>query len=327
MKTRNLGNSGLVVSEIGFGAMGMSMGYGVRQDRQDMIQVLRDVYEMGERFYDTAEIYGPYHNEELVGEALAPFKNDVTIASKVGIKMVDGKQVVDGNTAGIEKSIEGSLKRLQIDTLDLYYLHRVDPNIPIEEIAETMSKLKKAGKIRHWGLSEAGVNTIRKAHAVEPLAAVESEYSLWTREPEEELLPTLRELGIGFVPFSPLGKGFLTGKIKTLDDLNEADGRAGLPRFQKDALEANLLLVEIIEDMAKEKNATPAQIALAWLLAQGDYIVPIPGTTKAHRAKENMGASDVAFTADELSRLTTAANMVQIVGNRYTPEMQARVGL
>lgn len=327
MKNRRLGKSELVVSEIGFGAMGMSMGYGVRPDRDDMVQVLREVYEMGERFFDTAEIYGPYHNEELVGEALAPFGEEVTIASKVGIKMVDGKQVVDGNTQGIERSIEGTLKRLNRETLDLYYLHRVDPNVPIEEIALTMQKLKKAGKIKHWGLSEAGVETIRKAHAVEPLAAVESEYSLWTREPEAELLPALEELGIGFVPFSPLGKGFLTGKIKSLEDLNDKDGRSGLPRFQEDALKANLKLVNIIEAVAQAKGATPAQIALAWLLAQKEWIVPIPGTTKSVRARENMGAAEVQFTSEELAALTLAADDVQIVGNRYTPEMQARVGL
>lgn len=327
MKKRKLGNSNLSVSEIGLGTMGMSFAYGPAPDKKEMVKVLQEAVEMGEYFFDTAEVYGPFANEELLGEALAPYRDKVTIATKCGIKMNDGKQVVDGRPEEILKSVEGSLKRLSVDAIDLYYLHRVDPNVPIEEVALTMQKLKKEGKIKNWGLSEAGVQTIRKAHAIEPLAAVESEYSLWTREPEKELIPTLEELGIGFVPFSPLGKGFLTGTINKETSFSEGDGRNSLPRFQKEAMEANMKLIEIIKKIAEEKNATPAQIALAWILAQKPWIVPIPGTTKSSRIKENIGAAEIQFSKQELKEINSATDEIQIVGNRYTPELAKRAGL
>lgn len=327
MKKRKLGNSNLSVSEIGLGTMGMSFAYGPAPDKKEMVKVLQEAVEMGEYFFDTAEVYGPFANEELLGEALAPYRDKVTIATKCGIKMIDGKQVVDGRPEEILKSVEGSLKRLSVDAIDLYYLHRVDPNVPIEEVALTMQKLKKEGKIKNWGLSEASVQTIRKAHAIEPLAAVESEYSLWTREPEKELIPTLEELGIGFVPFSPLGKGFLTGTINKETSFNEGDGRNSLPRFQKEAMEANMKLIEIIKKIAEEKNATPAQIALAWILAQKPWIVPIPGTTKSSRIKENIGAAEIQFSKQELKEINAATDEIQIVGNRYTPELAKRAGL
>lgn len=327
MKKRKLGNSNLSVSEIGLGTMGMSFAYGPAPDKKEMVKVLQEAVEMGEYFFDTAEVYGPFANEELLGEALAPYRDKVTIATKCGIKMNDGKQVVDGRPEEILKSVEGSLKRLSVDAIDLYYLHRVDPNVPIEEVALTMQKLKKEGKIKNWGLSEAGVQTIRKAHAIEPLAAVESEYSLWTREPEKELIPTLEELGIGFVPFSPLGKGFLTGTISKETSFSEGDGRNSLPRFQKEAMEANMKLIEIIRKITEEKNATPAQIALAWLLAQKPWIVPIPGTTKSSRIKENIGAAEIQFSKQELKEINAATDEIQIVGNRYTPELAKRAGL
>ncbi|MGM0216847.1 aldo/keto reductase [Enterococcus sp. AZ109] len=327
MNKRELGKSGLRVSEIGLGAMGMSLPYGELPDKQEMIKVLQEAVELGEHFIDTAEVYGPYTNEELIAEALAPYKDELVISTKGGIKLVDGKQVIDGRPEVLEKSVEGSLKRLKLEALDIYFLHRVDPNVPIEEVALTMQKLINAGKIKHWGLSEAGIQTIRKAHVVEPLTAVESEYSLWTREPEEELLPTLEELNIGFIPFSPLGKGFLTGKIDLDTDFGAGDARSALPRFQKEALEANFKLVELIKQVAETKKATPAQIALAWILAQKPWIVPIPGTTKIKRVKENIGAAEIRFTAEELQKLTQAADQIQIVGHRYTPELAKRVSL
>lgn len=326
MKKRELGKSGLEVSEIGLGCMGMSYAYGT-PEKKEMIKLIQEGIELGVTFFDTAEVYGPFVNEALVGEALASYHNQVTIASKVGIKIIDGKQVVDGRPQGIKESIEGSLTRLKLDALDLYYLHRVDPNVPIEDIALTMQGLKKEGKIKHWGLSEAGVQTIRRAHAVEPLAAVESEYSLWTREPEDELLPTLKELGIGFVPFSPLGKGFLTGSINADTKFKEGDGRNSLPRFTKEAMAANQVLVELIKQKAEEKVATPAQIALGWILAQQPWIVPIPGTTKRHRLKENSGAGKLHFSSEELAAFDRATKDIEIVGHRYTPELAKRVGL
>ncbi|MBP1039677.1 aldo/keto reductase [Vagococcus sp. BWB3-3] len=327
MKMRRLGNSGLMVSEIGLGCMGMSYAYGEAHAKKEMIKLIHEAVDLGVTFFDTAEVYGPFVNEELLGEALAPYRQQVTIASKVGIKLVDGKQIVDGRPSGIRESIEGSLKRLKLDVLDLYYLHRVDPNVPIEEVAFVMQALKKEGKIKHWGLSEAGVQTIRRAHAVEPLAAVESEYSLWTREPEDELLPTLAELGIGFVPFSPLGKGFLTGAITTETSFKAGDGRNSLPRFTQEALAANQALVDLIKQKAAEKSATPAQVAIGWILAQQPWIVPIPGTTKRSRLKENLGASKIAFTAEELAAFDQATKAIEIVGHRYTPELAKRVGL
>lgn len=324
MEKRKLG--GLTVDAMGLGCMGMSFAYGDIPDQKQMIKLLQAAVENGETFFDTAEVYGPFTNETLLGKALAPYKDKVTIATKCGIRIENGKQVVDGNTAGIQRSVEGSLQRLGVDAIDLYYLHRVDPRVPIEEIAYTMGQLKKAGKIKHWGLSEAGVATIRKAHAVEPLAAVESEYSLWTREPEKELLPTLQELGIGFVPFSPLGKGYLTGKITTATKFSKGDGRNNLPRFTKAALVANQQLLKVIDEFATAKHATPAQIALAWLMAQKPWIVPIPGTTKLSRLQENLGAVNVKFTTAELARLSDLSRQVKITGNRYSPELAKRVG-
>ncbi|KYD10426.1 aldo/keto reductase [Saccharococcus caldoxylosilyticus] len=317
MQKRKLGKSGLEVSAIGLGCMGMSYGYGPATDKREMISLIHAAIDRGVTFFDTAEVYGPYVNEELVGEALAPFKGKVVIATKFGIKIVDGKQVLDSKPETIRRSVEGSLKRLKVETIDLYYQHRVDPNVPIEEVAGVIQDLMKEGKIRHWGLSEAGVQTIRRAHAVQPLAAVQSEYSLWWRSPEEELLPTLEELGIGFVPFSPLGKGFLTGKIDKNVTFADSDFRRIVPRFQPENLEANQVLVDLIKKFAAEKNATPAQIALAWLLAQKPWIVPIPGTRKLEHLEENLGAADIELTSDELKDLNDAFSKIEISGDRY----------
>lgn len=325
MEKRQLG--GLTVDAMGLGCMGMSFAYGDIPDQQQMVKLLQAAVENGETFFDTAEVYGPFTNETLLGKALAPYKDKVTIATKCGIRIENGKQVVDANTAEIQRSVEGSLQRLGVEAIDLYYLHRVDPQVPIEQVAYTMGQLKKAGKIKHWGLSEAGVATIRKAHAVEPLAAVESEYSLWTREPENELLPTLEELGIGFVPFSPLGKGYLTGKITAATKFTKGDGRNNLPRFTEAAIAANQQLLNVIAEFATAKQATPAQIALAWLLAQKPWIVPIPGTTKLSRLQENLGALKVKFTAAELAQLNDLSQQVKITGDRYTPELAKRAGL
>jgi aryl-alcohol dehydrogenase-like predicted oxidoreductase len=317
MQKRKLGKSGLEVSAIGLGCMGMSYGYGPAADKREMISLIHAAIDRGVTFFDTAEVYGPYVNEELVGEALAPFKGKVVIATKFGIKIVDGKQVLDSKPETIRRSVEGSLKRLKVETIDLYYQHRVDPNVLIEEVAGVIQDLMKEGKIRHWGLSEAGVQTIRRAHAVQPLAAVQSEYSLWWRSPEEELLPTLEELGIGFVPFSPLGKGFLTGKIDKNVTFADSDFRRIVPRFQPENLEANQVLVDLIKKFAAEKNATPAQIALAWLLAQKPWIVPIPGTRKLEHLEENLGAADIELTSDELKDLNDAFSKIEISGDRY----------
>lgn len=296
MQKRLLGKSGLEVSAIGLGCMGMSYGYGPASDKKEMISLIHAAIDRGVTFFDTAEVYGPYVNEELVGEALAPFKGKVVIATKFGIKMINGKQVLDSKPETIRQSVEGSLKRLKVEAIDLYYQHRVDPNVPIEEVAGVVQDLIKEGKVKHWGLSEAGVHTIRRAHAVQPLTAVQSEYSMMWRSPEEELLPTLEELGIGLVPFSPLGKGFLTGKIDKNTTFVSSDFRSIVPRFKLENLEVNQVLVELIKKVALEKNATPAQIALAWLLAQKPWIVPIPGTRKLERLDENLGALDVVLT-------------------------------
>ncbi|MED1438595.1 aldo/keto reductase [Aeribacillus composti] len=317
MQKRQLGKSGLEVSAIGLGCMGMSYGYGPAADKKEMIALIHAAVERGVTFFDTAEVYGPYVNEELVGEALAPFKGEVVIATKFGIQMEGGKQVLDSKPETIRRSVEGSLKRLRVETIDLYYQHRVDPNVPIEEVAGVIQDLMKEGKIRHWGLSEAGVQTIRRAHAVQPLTAVQSEYSLWWRSPEEELLPALEEFGIGFVPFSPLGKGFLTGTIDKKVTFADSDFRRIVPRFQPENLEANQVLVHLIEQFAAEKNATPAQISLAWLLAQKPWIVPIPGTRKLERLEENLGALDVVLTAEELQKLNDALANIDIAGDRY----------
>ncbi|RDZ11068.1 aldo/keto reductase [Priestia megaterium] len=326
MQKRSLGKSGLEVSSIGLGCMGMSHGYGPAPDRKEMISLIHAAIDRGVNFFDTAEVYGPYVNEELVGEALAPFKEEVMIATKFGIKVVDGKQVVESRPEQIRQSVEGSLKRLNVEAIDLYYQHRVDPDIPIEEVAGTVKDLIQEGKVKHWGLSEAGVKTIRRAHAVHPLAAIQSEYSMMWRSPEEELLPTLEELGIGFVPFSPLGKGFLTGTIDKNATFSKSDFRSIVPRFTPENLEANQTLIDLINKIAAGKNATPAQISLAWVLAQKSWIVPIPGTRKLNRLEENLGAVDVELTTRELSDLKEALSKIEISGERYPAEYANRVG-
>ncbi|MFH5185025.1 aldo/keto reductase [Paenibacillus sp. TAB 01] len=318
MQKRKLGKSGLEVSAIGLGCMGMSQSFGPLPDKNDAIYLIHAAVERGVNFFDTAEVYGQaHHNEELVGEALAPFKGKVVIATKFGIQTVNGKQVLDSKPEVIRRSIEGSLRRLRIETIDLYYQHRVDPQVPIEEVAGVIQDLIKEGKIRHWGLSEAGVETVRRAHAVQPLAAVESEYSMMWRSPEQELLPVLEELGISLVPFAPLGKGFLTGTIDKNAKFGSDDFRSKQPRFQSENLEANQALVELIKQAAAEKQATPAQIALAWVLAQKPWIVPIPGTRKLERLKENIGAADIEMTQEELTDLNAALSRIEIVGDRY----------
>lgn len=329
MKKRLLGKTGLEVSAVGLGCMGMSHSYGVPADEKEMISLLHSAVEKGVTFFDTAEVYvyGSYSNEDLVGKALKPYRDRIVLATKCGIKMVDGKQVVDGRPDVIRKSIEGSLKRLQTDYVDLYYLHRVDPAVPIEEVAETMKDLMQQGKIRYWGLSEAGVKTIRRAHAVCPLTAVQSEYSMWWREPEKELLPALEELGIGFVPFSPLGKGFLTGRFDKSTTFGEGDLRPKYPRFSADAMEANQVLVDFVKNLAKEKNATPAQIALAWILAKKPWIVPIPGTKRLERLVENLGGADIELTLEDLARINEALSKIPIMGARYPEEFAKRAGL
>lgn len=327
MQKRKLGTSNLEVSALGLGCMGMSIAYGPPADRKDMIALIRQAVEWGVTFFDTAEIYGPYVNEELVGEALAPFKGQVAIATKFGIHMENGQQVQSSRPELIRASVEGSLKRLGVEAIDLYYQHRVDPLVPIEEVAGTVKELIQAGKVKHFGMSEAGVKTIRRAHAVQPLTAVQSEYSLWWRRPEEELLPTLEELGIGFVPFSPLGKGFLTGKIDENTKFEGTDFRNIVPRFSEDARRANRSLVDLLTGIAVAKDASPAQIALAWLLAKKPWIVPIPGTTKAHRLEENLGATWVELSQAELQRIEAAAGQIQIIGERYPEALEKRTGL
>lgn len=327
MKKRQLGKSGLEVSAIGLGCMGMSHGYGLPADKQEMISLMRHALELGVNFFDTAEVYGPYANEELVGQALHPLRDQVVIATKCGIRMEAGKQVVNGKPDVIRRSIEGSLRRLQTDHVDLYYLHRIDPAVPVEDIAETMKDLQKQGKILHWGLSEAGIGTIRRAHAVFPLAAVESEYSMWWREPEMELIPVLEELGIGFVPFSPLGKGYLTGNFHKGTIFGQADSRPIFPRFTAAAMAANQAVVDFVKELAKEKKATSAQIALAWVLAAKPWIVPIPGTTKASRLEENTGSIALELSPEELKRINETLNGIPITGERYPEEFAKRVGL
>jgi aryl-alcohol dehydrogenase-like predicted oxidoreductase len=328
MQKRTLGKSGLEVSALGLGCMGLSYGYGPATDRKEAIALIRAAVERGVTFFDTAEIYGPFTNEDLVGEALAPFRNQVAIATKFGIGHdAGGQQVQDSRPESIRQSVEGSLSRLKVDAIDLYYQHRVDPEVPIEEVAGTMRDLIREGKVRHWGLSEAGVQTIRRAHAVQPVTAVESEYSLWWRRPEEELLPTLEELGIGFVPFSPLGKGFLTGKIDEKTTFDKNDFRNIVPRFTPENRKANLALVELLGQIAKKINATPAQIALAWLLAKKPWIVPIPGTTKLHRLEENIGAVAVELTSGDLHEIASAAAKITIQGARYPEALEKRTGI
>ena len=327
MQKRKLGKNGLEVSALGLGCMGMSYAYGEISGKKEMISLIQKAVEHGVTLFDTAEMYGPFTNEELVGEALAPYRNKVVIATKFGIKMQDGKQVQDSRPEQIRKSVEGSLKRLNTDRIDLYYQHRVDTTVPIEDVAGTLKDLIGEGKIKHWGLSEAGVKTIRRAHAVQPLTAIQSEYSLWWRRPEEELLPTLEELGIGFVTFSPLGKGFLTGSFNKDSKFAGSDFRNIVPRFTPEALEANQVLVDLLKKVAEQKHATPGQIALSWLLAQKPWIVPIPGTTKLHRLDENIGAESITLTSKELSEIQLALEKITVVGNRYPEELEKRTGL
>ncbi len=328
MKKRKLGKSSLEVSALGLGCMGMSTAYGPAGDKQEMIALIRKAVERGVTFFDTAKLYGPFTNEELVGEALAPFRGQVVIATKFGIRLdPSGQQVVDGQPERIRQSLEGSLKRLKVDAIDLYYQHRVDPDVPIEDVAGAVKDLIREGKVKHFGLSEPGVQTIRRAHAVQPLTAIQSEYSLWWRRPEEELLPTIEELGIGLVPFSPLGKGFLTGKIDEKTTFDKSDFRNIVPRFTPEARKANLALVDLLRTIAERKKATPAQIALAWLLAQKPWIVPIPGTKKLERLEENIGAVAVELTSQDLREIDSAASKVTIQGDRYPEALEKRTGL
>ena len=329
MKKRKLGKSNLEVSDLGLGCMGLSFGYGPAVDKKDGIALIRAAVERGVTFFDTAEVYGPYRNEELVGEALAPFRDQVVIATKFGFKIdpSTGKQAgLDSQPAHIKEVAEGSLKRLKTDVIDLFYQHRVDPNVPIEDVAGVVKELIQQGKVKHFGLSEAGVQTIRRAHKVQPVTALQSEYSLWWREPEKEVIPTLEELGIGFVPFSPLGKGFLTGKISQDTQFDKSDFRNIVPRFTPENRKANQALVDLLAGFAEQKKATPAQIALAWLLAQKPWIVPIPGTTKRHRLEDNLGAVNTQLSPDELRELETAASKIAVQGARYPEELQKMVG-
>ncbi len=327
MQKRKLGKSNLEVSAIGLGCMGMSFGYGPAVDKQEGISLIRAAVERGVTFFDTAEVYGPYTNEELVGEALAPLRGNVVIATKFGFKIENGKQAgLDSRPAHIKEVAEASLKRLRTDVIDLFYQHRVDPDVPIEDVAGAVKDLIQQGKVKHFGLSEAGVKTIRRSHAVQPVTALQSEYSLWFREPEAEVIPTLEELGIGFVPFSPLGKGFLTGAINADTKFDKTDFRNVVPRFTEENRKANQALVDFIGRFAQQKKVTPAQIALAWLLAQKPWIVPIPGTTKLHRLDENLGAAAVELTPKDLRELETAASKIAVQGARYPEALQKLVG-
>jgi aryl-alcohol dehydrogenase-like predicted oxidoreductase len=327
MQKRELGTSGLEVSALGLGCMGMSFGYGPAGDRQEMTSLLRSAVDLGVTFFDTAEVYGPFTNEELVGEALAPVRDRVVIATKFGFKIdSEGKQAgLDSRPEHIREVAEASLKRLKTDRIDLFYQHRVDPEVPIEEVAGAVKELIQEGKVKRFGLSEAGAKTIRRAHAVQPVTALQSEYSLWWREPEEKVFPTLEELGIGFVPFSPLGRGFLTGKIDENTSFDSSDFRSTVPRFTPEARKANRALVDRLGSIAKRKHKTPAQIALAWLLAQKPWIVPIPGTTKLERLKENLGAAAVELTPDDLRDIATAASQITVEGHRYSESSQRMV--
>ena len=331
MQKRKLGKSGLEVSALGLGCMGMSFSYGPPKDKQEMTALLRTAVERGITFFDTAEVYGPFLNEELVGEALAPFRKQVVIATKFGFDLGGadhrpGALTVNSRPEHIKQAVEGSLQRLKTDVIDLFYQHRVDPNVPIEDVAGAVKELIQQGKVKHFGLSEAGVQTIRRAHKVQPVTALQSEYSLWWREPEAEVIPTLEELGIGFVPFSPLGKGFLTGKITEDTKFDKSDFRNIVPRFSEENRKANQAVVDLVGTFAQQKKVTPAQIALAWLLAQKPWIVPIPGTTKLHRLEENIAAANVTLSPDELRELGTAAAKIPVQGARYPEELQKLVG-
>lgn len=326
MEKRKLGNSGLEVSALGLGCMGLSFGYGPATDKKEAIQLIRSAFESGITFFDTAECYGPFTNETLLGQALEPFRDHVVIATKFGFEDGDSKKGLDSSPARIRKVAEASLQRLRTDRIDLFYQHRTDPNIPIEEVAGTIRDLIAEGKVKRWGLSEAGTETIRRAHAEQPLAALQSEYSLFYREPENEIIPTLEELGIGFVPFSPLGKGFLTGAINETTKFDPTDFRNIVPRFSEENRKANQVLVDLLKTIASAKDATPAQIALAWLLAQKPWIAPIPGTTKLHRLKENIDAIAVQLDTKEIWEINQAASAITIQGERYPAALQNRVG-
>jgi len=334
MQTRKLGNSNLEVSAIGLGCMGMSFSYGLPKDTQEMTALLGAAVDRGITFFDTAEVYGPFLNEELVGEALAPFRNQVVIATKFGFDIspnsdprgMKGSPGLNSRLEHIKEAVEGSLKRLKVEAIDLLYQHRVDPNVPIEDVAGAVKELIQEGKVKHFGLSEAGVQTIRRAHAVQPVTALQSEYSLWWRKPEAEVIPTLEELGIGLVPYSPLGKGFLTGKIDESTTFDSSDFRSTLPRFTPEALKANQALINLLGNIAERKQATPAQIAIAWLLAQKPWIVPIPGTTKLHRLEENIGAVSVFLTPDDLRDIDDAASKITVQGARYPEKLEQMTG-
>jgi len=334
MQKRKLGNSGMEVSALGLGCMGMSFSYGPPKDKQEMTSLLRAAVERGITFFDTAEVYGPFLNEELVGEALAPFRDRVAIATKFGFDLspdfdprgMKGLPGLNSRPEHIKQAVEGSLKRLKVQTIDLLYQHRVDPNVPIEDVAGAVKDLIREGKVKHFGLSEAGVQTIRRAHAVQPVTALQSEYSLWTRTPEKEVIPALEELGIGLVPYSPLGKGFLTGKIDENAKFDSSDFRSTLPRFTPEALKANQALIDLLTGIGERKKATPAQIALAWLLAQRPWIVPIPGTTKLHRLDENIGAVSVELTPDDLRDIENAASKITVQGARYPEKLEQMTG-
>src|SRR5438309_7819751 len=331
MQKRKLGKSNLEVSAIGLGCMGMSFSYGPPKDKREMTDLLHAVVDRGITFFDTAEVYGPFINEELLGEALAPFQDKVVIATKFGFDLSGsdnrpGAAGLNSRPEHIKRAVEGSLKRLRTDVIDLLYQHRVDPNVPIEDVASTVKDLIQQGKVKHFGLSEAGVQTIRRAHTFQPLTALQSEYSLWTRTPEREVIPTLEELGIGFVPYSPLGKGFLTGKIDENAKFDSSDFRSTLPRFTPEALKFNQALIDLLGRIAERKKATPAQIALAWLLAQTPWIVPIPGTTKLHRLEENIGAVSIELTPDNLREIETASSEIKVQGARYPEKLEAMTG-
>jgi aryl-alcohol dehydrogenase-like predicted oxidoreductase len=328
MQKRKLGKSNLEVSAIGLGCMGMSFGYGPAKDKNEMIALIHGAFEHGVTFFDTAEMYGPFTNEELVGEALTPFREQVVIATKFGLKIgPKGEQIgLDSRPEHIKEVAEASLKRLRTDVIDLFYQHRVDPGVPIEDVAGTVKDLIRGGKVKHFGLSEAGVPTIRRAHAVQPVTALQNEYSLWWRKPEQEVLPALEELGIGFVPFSPLGRGFLTGRMNENTTFDSSDLRSTLPRFTQEARKANQALVDLLGEIAKRKKATPAQIALAWLLAQKPWIVPIPGTTKLNRLEENIGAASIELSSDDLDDIENAASKIDVQGARYPEHLEQMTG-
>ena len=326
MKQRILGNTGLVTSEIGFGCMGLNHHRGPAKDRNDMIKVVQHAFDAGITMFDTAEVYGPYTNEELVGDAIQPFRKNIQLATKGGFKITGTGEQPDSRQETLRHSLEGSLTRLKTDYIDLYYIHRIDPTIPIEEVAQTMQEFKKEGKIIHWGLSEASAETIRRAHQIEPLAAVQSEYSIWWRELEKEVIPTLEELQIGLVAYSPLGRGFLTGKLTREAISSDNDNRADLPRFTAEAFQANQVILDLLQKIATEKNATIAQISLAWVLAQKDWIVPTPGTTKSQRVNENIGSTAISFSQNELSEINQAVEQLEIVGERYNQEQSKRIG-